>query len=286
MRKVVSLLFLISSLTISAQRVESVSGEYTYYAPSDKSMDEAKAIALNRAKIEALAEKYGTTITQNNFTNVNNSNEKSSVDFTSIGNSEVKGEWIETIGEPAFDISYVQNQLVIRVSVKGKVRELKRAVVNFSALALRNGTDDKFQSSEFKNGDDLFLSFKSPADGCVAVYLVDNSQHAYCILPYRNSPTGIMKVEHGKRYVFFSEKEAAGTPDVDEYTLTADKDVEQNQIYVIYSPNLFRKANDAVSSETLPRELDFRDFQKWLSSSRSHDKEMQVDVKNISIRKQ
>lgn len=285
MKIYILLLGLLFPFTLSAQKAEKVCGEYTYYSSLDKSPEEAKRIALERAKIEALAEKFGTTVTQNNFTNVKNENGNSSIDFHSIGGSEVKGEWLETIGEPTFQIAIEQNQLVVKVSVCGKAREVVRAEVEFSATLLRNGTEDRFKSEEFHDGDDVYLSFVSPVNGFLAVYLVDNEQNVYCLLPYRQSSGGAMEVKHGRSYLFFSAKQSDNPAEVDEYILTAEKEEEHNQFYIIFSPKSFTKANDSVLDEALPRELTFPEFQKWLSKNRNRDKQMQVSIQNITIKK-
>ena len=60
-----------------------------------------------------------------------------------------------------------------------------------------------------------------------------------------------------------------------------------NYIYIIYSPNSFVKANDnqTVSDGQLelPRELSLKDFRKWLAKNRMRDKDMQVDIRSITI---
>lgn len=75
-----------------------------------------------------------------------------------MGSSEVKGEWIENTEEPTFDITYVNNQLVVKCFIKGKAREILTAKPEFVAKVLRNGTTSIFESDSFKSGDDLFLS--------------------------------------------------------------------------------------------------------------------------------
>jgi len=199
---------LLFSITLSAQKMKRVDAEYIYHAPENVSLEEAKRIALERAKLQAIADAFGTVVSQSNFTTVANRNGKSDVDFFSLGGSEVKGEWIETIGEPEYSISYERNMLVVKVSVKGKAREMVSAQIDIVAKVLRNGTEDKFESDEFRSGDDLYLSFISPISGYLAVYLVDAEQTTYCLLPYRNQTNGIYKVEANRRYLFFHIKEA------------------------------------------------------------------------------
>ncbi len=272
---------------LSAQKTEKICGEYTYIAPENVSLEQAKQTALERAKLEALAEEFGTTVSQSNATVVENKNGTSDISFLSFGGSEVKGEWIETTKEPEYSISYEQGMLVVKVSVCGKTREIVGAGIDFTAKVLKNGTEAKFESENFRNEDAIYLLFRSPADGYLAVYLVDDSQTAYCLLPYMNTPSGNTYIKSGKEYVFFSEQHAdrSEAPIVNEYVLTAEKSVEQNFLYVIFSPNEFTKANDRTGSETLPRELSFADFQQWLTKNRTRDKDMKVETKGLTITK-
>ena len=270
-----------------AQRTEKVRAEYTYHAPENVSLEEAKRIALDRAKIQAIADEFGTVVSQSNTTLVTNQNGDSSTDFFSLGSSEVKGEWIETIGNPEYDISYEQGVLVVRVLVSGRIREIVSADIDIKAEVLCNGTDLKFARTDFKSGDDLYLYFQSPVDGYLAVYLLDETtQMVYCLLPYKSSPVGAVSVKHDKPYVFFSAKHADENAHlVDEYTMTCNGSIERNTIYVIFSPNEFAKANSNNIDELLPQELSFEEFQKWLVKGRNRDKGMNEWMENITIRK-
>ena len=268
-----------------AQKVQKVTATYTYHAPENVTLEQAKTTALDRAKIQAIADEFGTIVSQSNSTRIENRNGDSAVDFLSIGGSDVRGEWIETIGEPQYEIAYEQSMLVVKVSVKGRIREIVSAGIDISARILRNGTEDRFESEEFRSGDDLYLSFVSPVDGYLAVYLVDAEQRAYCLLPYR-SQGGIYKVAANRRYLFFNIKEAEAHERqyVDEYTMTCERSLEQNQIYVVFSPQPFAKAADNATTELLPRELGFEDFQKWLAKSRGKDINMQVTNLPLTIK--
>lgn len=275
----------IFSIYSFSQKIKTVSGEYTYYVPENIDLEKAKQIALERVKIQLIADEFGTIVSQNNSTTVKNRNGKSDIDFISIGGSEVKGEWIETIGEPNFKPSFENGQLIINVHIKGKIREIVSANIDFKALVLRNGTEDKYEDDTFKSGDDLFLSFISPISGYVIVYLVDNNGTAFCLLPYQNQEQGNVNIKANERYVFFSEKLSPQDLKayVDEYTMTCSHSQEINQICVVFSPNTFVKATDGKKEECLPRELSNEDFQKWLVSCRVKDKDMVYKTFPITI---
>ncbi len=258
--------------SIIAQNIIEVKCEYTYHAPENVTIEQAKYTALERAKLQAIADKFGTIVSQSSSTFIKNSNGISSTDFFSLGNSEVKGEWIETISEPKYNIYYEQNMLVVDVSVTGKIREIISAKIDCKAKILRNGIEDKFESSDFKNDDYLYLSFTSPVDGYLAVYLVDANKQAFCLLPYRNSSDGIYRIKANQPYLFFNAKSADINERsiVDEYFMTCSGESEQNQIYIIFSPQSFAKASDNNIDNNLPQNLNYADFQKWLVKHRKH----------------
>ena len=251
-------------------------------------MEEAERIALERAKEQAIADEFGTVDSQSNFTSVSNRDGESDVDFFSLGGSETKGEWIETLGEPQFNRSFDEDgSLIIRVAVKGRIREIKQAQIAIEAKVLCNGTDLKFERSDFRNGDDLYLYFKSPVDGYLNVYLLDEvAKTVYCLLPYRKSHQGAVFVEHDEDYLFFS-KEAAGeyASEVDEYVMTCSRNMERNILYVLFSPNEFAKSSLEKSPNTRPHQIAWTDFQKWIKKNRNRDNDFNVKAIEITIKK-
>lgn len=275
----------IYSAPAGAQKVKSVKGETTYYAASNETLEDAKRKALEQAKIRALAEEFGTLVSEGTESRGKVRNGQSEFDFFSIGSSEVKGEWIETTGEPEYDIRFEDGQIVVSCKVSGKAREIVTAAIDFKARILCNGTEDKFEGNRFKDGDDLFLSFASPVKGFLAVYLEDEAGQVNCLLPYRNQAIGIYPVDANRRYVFFDPKSAPANERalVDEYVMTCSHSSEYNQIYIIFSPNQFVKASDEDVEETLPRQLPLESFHKWLAKCRKHDLEMTVKKVGMTV---
>lgn len=285
-RIVVSVFVLLCASDVYAQRIVTRGGSYTFPVPENVSIDEAKLMALEKARIQVIADEFGTIVDMTTMTEVRGSEDASSVEMISYGESEVKGEWLEDVDEPEFKVDYDGGILSVTVTVKGKIREIVSAEIDFQAKVLRNGTEDRFEDHDFKHGDDLYLSFRSPVDGSLAVYLYDGQGEAFCLLPYVGQEEGCFNIRRNERYVLFSSK---NTPEevpshiVDEYNLTASKDKEVNLIYVIFSPNKFTKALDDFGDELLPRSLDYKSFQKWLVKCRNRDKEMRVQRKTITI---
>ena len=176
---------ILMSLSAYAQGIKTVSGEYIYYPPDTESYELSKIKALQRAKEQILADIFGTVINSEATTVVSASQDKSEVNTFSIGNSVVKGEWLETVGEPKFSRFLDKNDMMaIKVKVSGRVREIGMSSLDFDARVLRNGVEDRFESADFISGDDLFVSFRAPVDGYLVIYLYDGKDTAYCLLPY------------------------------------------------------------------------------------------------------
>jgi hypothetical protein len=284
MKLLFTLLALLFVLPLSAQRVRQVCGEATYYAEGNETPNQAKLAALEAARLQAIAAEFGTLVSQSTTQNESLNNGRENIFFSQLSATEVKGEWLEDIGEPEYEISYVQDMLVVKCRVCGRARELTNEAVDFTATVLRNGTEAKFADVGFRNGDDFYLLFRAPVDGYVVAYLVDETPTAYCLLPYMSNTKGQQAVRHNEEYVFFAQQKAPKGETVDEYTLTCSNDMERNQIYVIFSPNPFTKALDSQVSDGVPRQLAFEEFQKWLTTSRRRDTQMGVKVMHIEIK--
>lgn len=281
----ITLLLLIPAVAFS-QKTEKVTATYTYYVPENITLEEAKRTALERAKISAIGDAFGTVVTQNNSTVVVSQNGQADSRFFSLGGSEVKGEWVETIKEPQYIIRYEGNMLIVSVEVIGRIREIENSGIDFTAKILRNGTEEKYEDSEFHNGDDMFLYFKSPVDGYLIVYLLDETtQEVYCLLPYKASGEGAYFIKHDCPYVLFSTKNEPSNPSiVDEYTMTCSGEIEHNDIYVIFSSELIIKPNSGdVEDEFLPKQLPYNKFMEWLVKQRKSNKKITVKQMPIKI---
>ncbi|MBO5631608.1 MAG: hypothetical protein J5965_21265 [Aeriscardovia sp.] len=288
----VFLLLLTFSCVSFGQKVKTVEGEFTYLMPEDVSLSAAKRHTLQQAKLNAIANEFGTIVAQTNLTRMETNGERSKMRFNSFGSSDVKGEWIETLGKPEYDVQLIDGAQVVTCRVKGKIREIVTSQADVKVKVLRNGREDRNEDDRFKDGDDLFMSFQTPLKGYLAVYLVDDNEQVQCLLPYLNQQSGIFQVEANRRYVLFSAKDDPQLY-VDEYTMNTERSEEYYQIYVIFSPNLFVKAVDVASEKVVkgndiagyPRELSFEDFHKWLAKCRRHDKDMCLKKIFISVKK-
>ena len=292
MKRILSVIILCATSAfgwMAAQRIVLVSGEDVFYAPSTLSLEQAKKEALQQARKKVLEAKFGTTI--NSTTNIhlgNNDAEDASshTEVQTISMNEVKGEWIEDTREPVQEISYdksIQGYTIIRTQIWGKAREISFAKANIDVQLLKD-TIILYDADVFQDGQSFYVSVQSPVAGYVAVYLLDESEDkAYCLLPAAADNRGAVPIKSNSRYVFFSEDYAArhySTQDHTlgtEYILTATRSVLFNQLYVVFSPSEFYKANDKQEKSDkyiLPRETTIQQFQKWLVSCKIHDSQL------------
>lgn len=255
---------------------------------------QAKLTAIERAKIAVIEKEFGTVVGVSNYTEVSNQGEHSSVKFLSLGESEVKGEWLETIGEPVVTMDIQDNLLVVIVSIKGRIRELKMSRIDYDVKVLRNGITDRCASSRFRSGDDLFVSFEAPVDGYVAVYLYDlNGVNR--LLPTKSNSHSSYYLPGGTRYIFFENGSAGVSRYADlanegkdhpqsMYCLTCSGASEVNRCYIIFSPNKFTTPNDEMpQAEEAAAFLDFESFQRWLAKCRRRDRDMSLKIMDIVI---
>ena len=170
------------------------------------------------------------------------------------------------------------------------MREIKPYGIDFIARTRKNGTELKYEATDFKSGDDLYLYFKTPVRGYVSSFLLDEQAgECYCLLPYKEQDGMPLQVKPNKDYYFFSEKmaEEDARGKVDEYTLTAESDIEYNTLYIIFSTEeLARPTANAHIDELIPAATRHADFLKWLSRLRSKSNKINCVTIPLTITKQ
>lgn len=287
-------LLLATALTASAQNIKTVGATYTYVAAPNEGIEQARRHAIEQAQTEALRKEFGSAVSGASATALIEKNGIAKSKFVQLSSEgEVNGEWVGDLIEPVLVEELKDGVLYIMATVKGKGQEVTNNKIEYEAYVLRNVPDLKFKSTEFEAGNEVYVSFKAPCDGYLAIYLLDGD-NAYRLLPYRSSSEGAFRIIHDQQYIFFSPKKA--TPeenpnDIDEYTLTAEDELaDLNQFYFIFSPNRFQRGVDvsnkmnADQTLELPPEQTWGAFQKWILKVRKRDKEMSVQTQYVTIK--
>lgn len=273
------------STDLHAQRELTVRGTESYVIPKNMTMEQAEVFAVESAKLRIIADNFGTVVGSTDILTIANKDGMSSVESLLMAGTEVKGEWIATVGEPRITRKVVNNEFVIDVTIQGRIREIISAPVDFHAKVLRNGVTDNCISDRFKIYDRMYVSFQTPESGYVSVYMTDN-KIVQCLFPYNGLPSEYMKVEADKRYVFFSKSDSGDIDPfrVSECILGCNEDNEHNRIYIIFSSNKYSKAVDhSGEKDGMPRELSFEEFHAWFSKLRRIDKELTYKAFDIVI---
>lgn len=293
MRKTIICIILILSLLPVAMRAGSddVSGESVFVVPETMSIAEARTVAASRARIDALAGKYGTLVASMNTVGMSDGTVNR---FSMLGTSEVKGVWLKDTREvwQRMELDEATQQLYIRTKVWGKARPLAVAATPVVAETISDDGDTGSTATEFRNGEKFYLHFRSAADGYLAVFLIDASGSVFTCLPYPSQRQNTVPVRKSADYVFFSKRRPAAVTaesDIRQYFLTAEKDMEQNRLCIVFSPNDFTLALDekqgvSANGQQVGR-YSFDDFNEALFRQRMADGRMQVVFKDIVIRK-
>lgn len=286
-RLIIISVFICFAASMQAQHTRSSKGTSSFVIPKNMTLEQAETFAVEQAKLKIIAEEFGTIVDSYNTLTISNRNGESQSSMVTFGDTDVKGEWLETTYGPRIERKVENGEFVLDVTIAGTIREIVSAPVMFKANVLRNGVADNCVSDTFKQGDNMYMSFQSPEDGYISIYITDGKD-VQCLFPYRGLSSEYMKVSADKRYVFFS-KEQSGDIDpnsVIKCRLGCAEDNELNRIYLIFSPNKYSKAVDYSSSEDkAPRHLSFEDFHTWFSKLRRHDKELTAKSFFITISK-
>ena len=190
------------------------------------------------------------------------------------------------------ELDEATQQLYIRTKVWGKARPLAVAATPVVAETISDDGDTGSTATEFRNGEKFYLHFRSAADGYLAVFLIDESGSVFTCLPYPSQRQNTVRVRKSADYVFFSKRRPAAVTaesDIRQYFLTAEKDMEQNRLCIVFSPNDFTLALDekqgvSANGQQVGR-YSFDDFNEALFRQRMADGRMQVVFKDIVIRK-
>lgn len=283
--------FLTGQVNLSGQKVVKAKGYCKIPIARNMSIAQAEADVKACAQREAIANAFGTSITQEDIirsNNIQNGNKATGSSlFQSFGTLEVRGEWIRTISEPTIKrIIGEKGDDFIECEIEGEVRELKRKKAAFESYPLSSENDVKSKVSEFANDQFVYLYFRSPRKGYLNVYL-DDGANTVQLLPYKSSLLENIPVEADKMYIFFSRNKHEGTERVDEYRLSAEKEVEQNVFYILFSPRPFRRPilnndnlklseSDRNAGFTFPKYTSSIKFLNYLQEQRLYDSDLEL----------
>ena len=277
------ILILAFTLVTQAQREEEVSGSYTYVLSENDgiTLKEAKHMCIELAKAAAIKEKFGELITSDVIdSNVETNGESTNSYYWENTVAMAKGDWLGDTEKPQLDIKYEDDKLIFTAEVKGRAREIIQSKIDLKWEIMKDGLTMRKKTSIFVSRERIFVNFRSPADGYVAIYLILGDDVTQCLLPYPKDTDGRFEVKAGREYMFFDkEEDLTAVP----WKLSTKRRLENNQLVIIYSPNPFTKCNDKSVDKMHPNTLNTHDLQRWLLKCQREDRDMVVNKKWVKI---
>lgn len=267
-------------LAITTATAKNVSGTSVYLVPETQSLYEARHIAAERARTEALEASFGSLVSMVSTASIADG----VVGFRSTGRSEVCGIWLRDTQRPIQKVYWDDKleTLTIETKVQGQVEELTGGKADIVSVPLREESSNAQPAVEFNDGDRLFLRFRSSEAGYLAVFLMDDVGKVHTALPYRQSGRSTAEIEKGKEYLFFSGE----SPVSDTYRLRTSRSAEICRLCIVFSTTPFSgSALESFSSSDRANSQNFEDFDRWLLRQRQSDRNTQVVFHDIIIRK-
>ncbi len=289
-KRLLSILAVIIMMTANTAQTKAaddkaVSGTYTYYGHPGMTMVEAKEKALEGAQNEALRNEFGTLVSQDVVQTNEIVNDKEKLAFLSSTQSTVRGEWIATTGTPQYEERYENGAPVVTCKVSGRGRKLSNNAPEIIANAL-TAPDKRAIGSEFMDSQDIYVYVKSPErDVFIMVCLEDEDGMVYKMFPFESTPAQAT-LKKGYDYILFDKDRPSGNLGEmpgDGLYITTDK-LALNRLYVVYSPNYFRKGSWKYLDEAGLDTMTTKDFNKLMIELRRADEEMGMKVINLSVR--
>ncbi|AZQ62230.1 hypothetical protein EI427_08265 [Flammeovirga pectinis] len=292
MYKNILLFFLIvTPSVVFAQKTKKVSAAITEPLLDSYTVGTFKEQLLRKAQIQALADQFGTNLSSSTDLQVNNS----STDLMSLNTSTVKGEWIKTTNlsyEWFIETIDGEQTVYLKCAVSGKGREITTPNIKIESATLSCNQSSDCETNEFKEGQSLYVSFKSPKDGYVSVFMREEGI-VYRLFPYsslKGEQGDALKIESDKEYILFDPQKASdfenlSSRQIDELQLsTMGKDKLFNRLYVIYSPTPFTKPILETGQGGI-KTISPEEFQSWLTTNKGNNTDFQDKLLYFTIEK-
>jgi hypothetical protein len=272
-----------------AQQLHHVCGEVNYVVPETQTVAEAKHTAVLQARIQALAEEFGTVITQNSTLTTHTREGVASSSFNSISENDVRGIWVEDTKEPVINVLSNNDLMVIHAKVCGKAKPIESSQVELEVQTLNygfcNGEVHPFRSgyetTQYNDSDFFGVRLRSPVDGYVALLIRDdNTDNVSIVMPYMGGDGYAREVKSNQEYFFLTDADPE-FPYPASTILTTERKVEHNTLIVVFSQHRF---SGSVSGQgDWFYEMDVPKYQKWIQSMRKHDLTMQTQEIILTI---
>lgn len=282
-----------------SQKTTNSSGEYTLRIEKNQTIEQAKELCLEQARINAIENAFGRIILNGNQSLISNS-KKGNLNTTNsyfnfISDSYVNGVWLKDLREPIIQIDKINEDFWVKVSVIGEVKEIKPEPVLFKVKTL-NCPNENCLTETFNNNQNFFVSFTSPIDGYLNIFLEDIKNGITSkIFPYHTDKISIenFKIKKNNNYILFSKKEDKfGFPElVDELEFYLE-DNSKSEIYkliILFSKNdvnnpilnnnqnFFKDKFNIKEGYKFPEFIEINEFNTWFQKKIIREENIQIE---------
>jgi hypothetical protein len=282
------ILFALPGLSM-AQRTRTGNGSAQVRIEDNMTRMEARQKAEQQAKIDAISKEFGTYVEQQSELSIYSGK----TDFSVIGSTRVKGEWVKTQKIEFTEETRTESGpnglrevIWVTCNIRGAMKPASpKAAIEYEILKCQ---DIRCRTTTFKNKEDFFVWFRSPIEGYVSIYMDDN-ELVNRLLPYSRSNLNAVRVMPDQEYIFFgSQNEPVSNVSADNLTLVVSKPSEIHKVYILFSEREFPKPPVQVSviqedRSLRPATLSKSRFESWLSDNRALISDFRDDQVVIEI---
>jgi len=265
---------------------------------------EARKNVIDAASINALENAFGRVIVQGTNTYIENiqtgDKVQTNTQMNTIGNSMVKGELVEMdidklewVVRERTNPTGIQNELWLFCEISGKAREISKPETTFEIAALKCAIEENCVTSNFKNRERMYFSFRTPVQGYLSIYMEDREDGmVYRLFPYSKMDGNYehaVPVDSDKKYILFSEEHHKDYfPDlsrstVDPIVAYTSKNQLFNRIFVVFSEESYKKPILDINKEAGGiKTIEPTKFYEWVSKNERNPK-FQVNNLDITI---
>lgn len=260
--------------------------------PNEMSREQARQMAIRLAKIEALANAFGTQIGRTTILDVININQNSDVQtverYLSDNYLMVRGIWLADTRIPFCKIDVDPQTQAQRISctVYGKAREIVNPRIQFNTQLLNCKQPERGcikDRDPFIEGESLYLSFASAVSGFLAIYYVDDEMAQLALPCLESDQETNIAIKPDQDYLFFTPQLCG------EYELALSETarplrMEVQNLYLIFSPDreigkpILEYDEYGTKSTTRPK------FKEWLDGLRLSRQDVQVEIVNVTVK--
>ena len=276
-----------------SQRIVNVCGSAHYVVPETQTLEDAKRTAITRARLRAMADEFGTIVSQTNAHTIHQHQDKSELSYDSYAENSVCGIWLEDTKEPELHISYSNGLIEIVVSVCGKARQMRLQQLELEWEVYNRYRQTPYEvrtntlvegtpSLQFNDSDRIYVTFRTPISGYVALFLRDETTDIVTTyLPYDNNDGYAREVKANTQYKFLT-REDNEYPYRTETIMVTNRKIETNTIILVFSKKKFHLPLN--NKGQFFYELSLKQFQKWIHNLQN-DEACQIEEKTLTVKK-